>query len=152
METFLREIFGVWGILIIPLFSGVFTSFIIEAINLYRPERKNGNKIRNLIYVITRPRYLNLIVSVLISIACWIMFKSFYSSLFEKFFFLFINISTALIFYNIGGKRVIQKVINSTINRIGNKIENKDDNPYSSPYSSSDGNSDEIIERPDRHE
>lgn len=125
MEQLIRNLFGDWGILIIPLITGVITSFPIEALNLYRPteDEKYTGKSKFLQYVFLKPKMTNAVITLIFTAIVMWAFKSYYTNGADILIFLVINFSTAIIFYNVGGKRVVKIVVEWFIKKFSDKLD-----------------------------
>lgn len=125
MEQLIRNLFGDWGLLIIPFITGVLTSFPIEALNYYRPSEEEGlkNKKNFLKYVLFKPKISNSLITLFFTVLIMFVFKSYYTNGAEILLFLILNFATAIIFYNIGGKKVVGIIVTWFLNKFSSRLD-----------------------------
>ena len=93
MEELLIKWFGDLTILVIPLFAGIVSSFIVEAINQSTPEFVTGKSI-------------TAILCLLIGVGLVFGFPNVVTTLFDKILVVLMNWAFAVLFYHLGGKLI----------------------------------------------
>lgn len=110
MEDLLVKWFGDFAILIIPLFAGIVSSFIVEAINQYTPESVQG-------------KYLTPIVCFVFGLFLIFGFPSVITGWFDKILIVIMNWAFAVLFYHLGGKKIVELIISNIIKFVGKKTD-----------------------------
>ena len=112
MEELIRSTFGDWGLVVIPLVSGILSSLVIEAIDVITVEKFAG-------------RYLLTIICVIIPLLVLFNFPSYYTKFISwEFLTAFIlNICFAILFYFTLGKWFIFRFFDKLKIKLGKKID-----------------------------
>lgn len=110
MEELLKGWFGDLTILIIPLFAGVICSFIVEAINQATSDRVKGSTITAVIC---------LVVGVFLTLG----FPSVVSGWFDTALIVVMNWAFAVLFYHLGGKKIVEMIVGKAIKVVGKKTD-----------------------------
>ena len=119
MESMLREYFGNLGILIVPVFSGVLTSFVVEALNYLRGDK--ADKATGKSFFLS-PKFTNLVISIIVTVLTGATLKSYIPTIWDALLYLVANISVAITFYEFGGRKLVEGVVNAITRRIKKKI------------------------------
>lgn len=112
MEEFFINTFGSFALWILPIFSGIVMSFLVEAVDYLTPKK-------------LRSRWLLLLFSILVGVGLIFGFPIIVASLFDKIAVAFLNVIVALVFYKLFGKVIVQRLMNFALGRITNKFDIK---------------------------
>lgn len=110
MENLLVGWFGDLTILVIPLFAGIVSSFIIEAINQSTTDKVKGKSI-------------TAILCFIIGIALVFGFPSVVIGWFDMALVIVMNWAFAVLFYHLGGRLIVEKIIGKAIKVVGKKTD-----------------------------
>lgn len=110
MEQLLIKWFGDVALFIVPVFAGVFCSFIIEGINQATPDKVSGK-----------------LIAVIVTVVCGTVLAFGFSEIvqgwFDKFIIISLNWAFALIFYHLGGKRIVKAIVGFSMKVVSKKVE-----------------------------
>lgn len=115
MEKILIEWFGSLALFVVPILSGVVTSFIVEAINYVTPKALNSKMILT-------------IVSVVAGVLLIFGFPQIATNLFDKILIAVMNVVVAIIFYMLGGKVIVTFLVEKALGTVKNKADNVSEN------------------------
>lgn len=110
MEQLLIKWFGDLALLIVPLFAGIFCSFIIEGINQATPDKIGG-------------KWIAVAVTVAFGTVLAFGFSEIVQGWFDKFIIISLNWAFALIFYHLGGKRIVKSIVGFSMKVVNKKVE-----------------------------
>ena len=110
MEALLIKWFGDLALLVVPLFAGIFCSFIIEGINQVTPQGVSG-------------KLITVLVTVLFGTVLAFGFSEIVQGWFDKFIIISLNWAFALLFYHLGGKRIVKSIVGYSVKVVGRKID-----------------------------
>lgn len=110
MEDLLVKWFGDLTILAIPLFAGIISSFIIEAVNQSTPAAVTGKSI-------------TAVLCLLIGIGLTFGFPNVITGWFDKCLVVAMNWAFAVLFYHLGGKLIVEKIIGKAVKVISKKTD-----------------------------
>lgn len=110
MEQALNDIAGKYTFFAIPIIVGLLSSFIVAAIDYITPEKIKG-------------KWLLTLLSVLIGFGLAFAFPTIAVWWLDILILAVLNASSALLFFHLGGRKMIDKLIKTFINKIQNKAE-----------------------------
>lgn len=110
MEDLLIKWFGDLTIVVIPIFAGIISSFIVEAINQSTPNFVTG-------------KFITAVLCLLIGLGLVFGFPNVIAGWFDKILVIVMNWAFAVLFYHLGGKLIVEKIIGKVIKVVGKKTD-----------------------------
>lgn len=127
IDELVKSNIGNWGFILIPLFTGLISSFVIEAVSICFGDinlKFKSNNIQQIINFFFDFRRIELYIIFVISFIVTKIFNNYYFDKDERLLFFITICGVSLVFYALAGKFIVKKIIKKFVVFLTDKTDN----------------------------